>query len=194
MDRDYVRAQARVARGTRRRGAARPPTVRLYTRQHPHARPRGPYPLPAFFTTSAGDTGTAAARPWNKVAVLPRAGGIGVHTADVIYGSEANDSDVFRVWLGIYVRTERSRRGPTSRTTAMPPTSITPWSAGSSTRGRRVPPPFMVPKDGGSPGGGGRFVAAVVRASHEIDVPRSGADDLRSQRRTHPPRGRDCSK
>jgi SAM-dependent methyltransferase len=54
----------------------------------------------------------APPRPWHKVPVVVSAGGVGVHASDTLHGSRANDSDVFRVGLGINVRTERSRVRP----------------------------------------------------------------------------------
>lgn len=51
----------------------------------------------------------APPRPWRKVPVLLQAGGAGVHMADIIHGSAANTSDLFRVGMAINVRTEKSR-------------------------------------------------------------------------------------
>lgn len=49
-------------------------------------------------------------RQWRKVPVLVKAGGVGVHSADILHGSCANESSVPRVGLGINVRTDRARR------------------------------------------------------------------------------------
>lgn len=49
-------------------------------------------------------------RPWRKVPVLVKAGGVGVHAADILHGSCANTSSVPRVGLGINVLTDRAHR------------------------------------------------------------------------------------
>ncbi|MBC7974313.1 MAG: phytanoyl-CoA dioxygenase family protein, partial [Myxococcales bacterium] len=49
-------------------------------------------------------------RPWRKVPVVVKAGGVGVHSADILHGSRANESLVPRVGLGINVLTDRARR------------------------------------------------------------------------------------
>jgi SAM-dependent methyltransferase len=48
-------------------------------------------------------------RPWRKVPVLVKAGGFGLHSADILHGSGPNRTDSPRVGLGINVRTNRAR-------------------------------------------------------------------------------------
>jgi SAM-dependent methyltransferase len=51
-------------------------------------------------------------RPWRKVPNLVKAGGVGVHVADILHASGANASTSSRLGLAINVRTERARPKP----------------------------------------------------------------------------------